>query len=225
LADRRTPRTRPETIVLVGLGRFGSALAEQLLELGNEVLGIDRSPQLVAAASGQLTYVVEGDATDPELLRQLGVAEVRHAVVAIGDDIQSSILATAALADLGIPDIWAKAVTGQHARILERVGATYVVFPERDMGRRVAHRVAGNVLEYFQVDEGFVLVEQQVPQRFIGRTLAQSGIRAETRLNVVSVQSAGGGFRDAGPDTVLHEGDVLLVAGTTDDVQRYLAKG
>jgi trk system potassium uptake protein TrkA len=165
-------------VVVIGLGRFGLALAEQLQSLGQEVLGIDSRADLVQAASGRLTYVVQCDATDPEVLRQLGIDTVDRAVVAIGDDMQSSILATAGLADIGVRSVLSKAVTEQHARILERVGATNVVFPERDMGRRVAHRLSGNVLEYFRVDEGFALVETPLPRRYVGSTLAEAAIRA-----------------------------------------------
>jgi trk system potassium uptake protein TrkA len=208
-------------VVVIGLGRFGLALAEGLQDQGHEVLGIDLTSQLVQAASRSLTYVVQGDATDPEVLRQLGVGDVRHGVVAIGDDIQSSILAAANLADLGLPEIWAKAVTVQHARILERVGATSVVFPERDMGRRVAHRVAGNVLEYFQVDEDFVLVETPVPARHAGRTLGEARIREADGVTVVAVRPPGGSFAHPAPDSVLEDGALLLVGGTTAQVQAF----
>jgi trk system potassium uptake protein TrkA len=218
LAERKL---RPATIVVVGLGRFGSAVAEQLQALGEEVLGIDSSPALVQAASGSLTYVVQADATDPEVLRQLGIHEAEHAVVAIGDDMQSSILATANLADIGVGQVWAKAVTEQHARILERVGATTVVFPERDMGRRVAHRLAGNVLEYFQVDDGFVLVETNLPSGFDGRTVADCRIRQDHGVSLVGLRPPGTTFTEAGPDTVLTTGSVVLVAGPTAAVEQF----
>ena len=208
-------------MVVIGLGRFGLALAEQLQALGQEVLGIESRPDLVQAAAGLVTYVVQGDATDPEVLRQLGIDSVDRAVVAIGDDMQSSILATAGLADIGVRSVLAKAVTEQHARILERVGATNVVFPERDMGRRVAHRLSGNVLEYFQVDEGFALVETPLPRRYVGSTLAHAAIREEHDVTVVCVKPADGGFTHATPERMLRAGDVVMVAGSTRDVERF----
>jgi len=208
-------------VVVVGLGRFGLAVAQQLQALGEEVLGMDTSAELVQAASGSLTYVVQADATEQAVLHQLGVPQVQQAVVAIGDDMQSSILATANLSDVGVPHVWAKAVTEQHARILERVGATKVVFPERDMGRRVAHRLAGNVLEYFEVDDGFVMVETQVPARDVGRRLAEARLREDHGVTVVGIQSPSGGFAEVTPDTVLGEGCVLLLAGPTDAVTRF----
>lgn len=211
-------------IVVVGLGRFGLALASELQELGHEVLGIDTDEQLVQSASGELTYVVKADATDAAALRQLGIAQVRHAVVAIGDAIQASILATATLSDLGVVDIWAKAQTEQHARILERVGADHVVFPERDMGQRVAHRVTGQMIEFIQIDESFALVETTVPVQLAGRTLLESGIRAQYGVNVVAVKADGAHFSHPLPETRLGARDLLLVAGAVRDVETFAAQ-
>lgn len=210
--------------MVIGLGRFGSALAEELVALGHEVLGIDADEGLVQAASGLMTYVVQADATDEAALRQLGVPDVEHAVVAIGDAVQASILATAALADLKIRDVWAKAQTEQHARILERVGATHVVFPERDMGRRVAHRVTGRVLEYIQIDDDFALVETSVPARFVGLTLLEADIRRQFGVTVVSIKPAGASFAHTTAETRLGERDLLLVAGQVGAVERFAAE-
>ena len=207
--------------MVIGLGRFGLALAQQLQALGQEVLGIDARAEQVQAASGLLTFVVQADATDPEVLLQLGVDSVNLAVVAIGDDMQSSILATASLTDIGVVQVWAKAVTEQHARILERVGATTVVFPERDMGRRVAHRLTDNVLEYFQIDDGFALVETHLPDRYVGATLAESRIREDAGVTVVCVKSGDGPFAQVAPDHVFSAGDLVLVAGPTAAVERF----
>lgn len=216
-------RIRPEMVVVIGLGRFGSAVANQLQDLGHEVMGIERDEALVQAASGELTYVVQADATDEAAMRQLGVADVRHVVVAIGDGVQASILATATLSDMGIPDIWAKALTEQHARILERVGAHHVVFPERDMGSRVAHRVTGKMLEYVQIDESFAIVETRVPRHLEGRTLLESGIRADHGVNVVAVKHLGSTFTHPSPQTVLEAGSLVLVAGDVVNVERFAA--
>ncbi len=211
--------------MVIGLGRFGSAVADQLAELGHEVMGIEADEHLVQAASGEMTYVVQADATDEAAMRQLGVPDVRHAVVAIGQGTQASILATATLSDLGVPDIWAKAQTAQHARILERVGAHHVVFPERDMGRRVAHRVTGAMLEYVQFDDSFALVETRVPAALVGRTLLDSGIRGDHGVNVVGVKQPGGSFTHPRPDSVLSPGCLLLVAGEVASVERFAALG
>lgn len=218
MAERRT---RPEIVVVIGLGRFGLAVAQQLQRLGHEVLAIEHDANLVQAAAGEFTHVVSADATDPEALRQLGVPEVGHVVVAIGDNVQASILATATLSDLGVPDIWAKALTLQHASILERVGAHHVVFPEGDMGERVAHRVTGRMLEYVQIDESFALVETRVPASLTGRTLLESGIRNDHRVNVVAIKQPGSTFTHPMPDTLLEPGSLLLVAGDPVNVERF----
>lgn len=208
-------------VVVIGLGRFGSALSTELLTLGHEVMGIDTEERLVQARASELTVSVQADATDEAAMRQLGVQEAHHAVIAIGDAVQASILATATMVDLGIADIWAKAQTEQHARILERVGADNVVFPERDMGQRVAHRVTGRMLEYIKIDADFALVETPVPAELVGRTLLESSIRSEYGVNVVGIKPADGGFSHPRPDTRLAAGDVVLVSGTQGAVERF----
>ena len=200
-------------IFVVGLGRFGSALAAELVELGFEVLGVDSDARRIQEYADLLTHVAEADSTDPAVLRQLGAGDFRTAVVGIGTDIEGSILTTAALADLGVPNIWAKAVTGAHGTILERVGADHVVFPEHDMGRRVAHLVTGRVIDWFQLDETFAMVETGAPAELFGRTLSDIGVRAKYGVTVVAVKPAGRSFTYATPETVLAEGDILVVAG------------
>lgn len=214
-------RNRRETILVVGLGRFGSAVALELESLGHEVLVIDASERSVQRYASQVTHAVQGDATDPEVLANLGVTNLSHAVVAIGDDIESSILATAAISDLGVPNVWAKAATESHASILERVGADHVVFPEGDMGRRIAHRVTGQIIDYIQVDEDFALVETGPPAAHLGETLQEAQLRAAYDVTVVSVKPSGGAFTYATPDTRLEEGSVLLVAGRNGAVERF----
>jgi trk system potassium uptake protein len=200
-------------VVVIGLGRFGAALAETLIELHYEVLGIDSDPRVVEAYSSSLTHLVEADSTDVHALRQLGVADFSTAVVAIGADIEASILTTANLADLGIASIWAKAITPSHGKILERVGAHHVVSPEREMGVRLAHAVTGRMIDFVQLDAGFALLESTAPAEFFGKTLAQTQVRKRYGLTVVCIKPRGGAFTYATPDTVVGEGDILVVAG------------
>ena len=122
-----TPRA--DSVVVIGLGRFGSAVAESLSHLGHDVLAIDEDAALVQSWGERLAHVVQADTCNAETLRQLGVADFQHAVVGIGTDIEASVLTTLALSELGVPDIWAKAINRNHGRILERTGAHYVVFP------------------------------------------------------------------------------------------------
>lgn len=208
-------------ILVVGLGRFGRALADTLIALGHEVLGVDRDARVVQRASAMLTHVVEADTTDADVLRQIGAADFSHAVVAIGTALEASILTTAALADLNIPDIWAKALTDDHARILERVGAHHVVFPEHEMGARVAHLVTGRMLDFIELDENFALVETRAPEEMVGRTLGEMGVRGRYGVTVVCIKHRGGSFTYATADTVVEKGDLLLVAGATAQAERF----
>lgn len=207
--------------IVIGLGRFGAALARTLNGLGHEVLGVDESGERVSELRDELTHVVEADSTDVRALLQLGANEFDRAVVAIGSDIEASILTVSALVDVGVPDIWAKATTASHARILERVGAHHVVFPEQQMGERVAHLVTGRMLDFLELDAGFALVETQAPASLLGRSLADIGVRARFGLTVVCVKPKGGAFTYATADTVLDDGDIVVVAGETDRAEAF----
>lgn len=209
-------------VAVVGLGRFGSAVAQVLVEQGREVLAIETDGRLVQVWAPLLTHVVEADATNPEALRQLGVAEFQQAVVAIGTGIEASVLCVAALADLGVPDIWAKALTKEHARILERMGASHVVFPEREMGVRVGHMVADGVLEYLEFDDGLAMVKVTPPGESVGRTLGQAALRSKYGVTVVAIKRPGEDFTYATADTVVHPDDVLVAAGRKDRIARFM---
>ena len=198
--------------LVIGLGRFGGGLATTLVGMGHEVLGVDTDPKIVQDFAGLLTHVVEVDSTSEAAMRQLSAGEFETAVVAIGTEIEASILTTSVLADLGVRRIVAKAVTEPHGRILERVGAHRVVFPERDMGIRVGHSLAGSILDYFELDPGFALVETRAPAELIGKTLAAAEVRKRYGITVVCIKPAGGSFTYATPETVVQEGDILVVA-------------
>ena len=212
-----------DSVLVIGLGRFGGALAETLVELGTEVLAVDFDADRVQEYSERLTHVRQADTTSATVLRQLGAAEFSVAVVAIGNDIESSILTTAALADLGVASIWAKAIRADHGRILERVGAHHVVYPERQMGIRTAHAVSGRVIDYFELDAGFVLAEVRPPRRLIGKTLTEADIRNRYGVTIVCVKPNGEGFTYATPETRMAEGDILVVAGDVERAEAFAA--
>ncbi len=215
------PAEAGEPVAVIGLGRFGGAVAAELTRLGFEVLGIDSDEGQIQYYAEKLTHVVQADSTNEEALRQLGVADFRYAVVAIGTDLEASILTTAAVGDFGVPNIWAKAVTKSHGRILERVGAHHVVFPEDDMGHRVAHLVGGRIIDWFQVDEDFAMGETVVPTELVGRSLGEAGIRGRYGVTVVCVKPQGQAFTYATPETVLEKGAVLVVAGATEKAEAF----
>lgn len=210
-----------DPVVVIGLGRFGTSLALELTRRGTEVLAIDNRPKVVQSLSGRITHIATADSTDMETLRQLGVPDFYRAVVAIGNDLEASILTASLLAELEIDDIWAKAVSKQHGQILRRIGAHHVVFPEHDMGERVAHLVSGRMLDYIQVEENFALVKTRPPKEYIGVPLGESNLRRKYGVTVVAVKSAGEEFTYATAGTELGYGDVVIVSGRTEEVERF----
>ncbi len=196
-------------------------MADTLMELGHEVLGVDRDADRVARYADRLTHTAEVDSSDIEALRQLGASDMTHAVVAIGTYLEASVLTVAALADLGVDDIWAKAITSQHKSILERVGAHHVVLPEVDMGRRVAHLITGHAIDYVKIDEDFVLIETRTPAIYAGYSLGDSGIRDRFDVTVVCVKPPGGSFTYATAETILQPDGLLLIAGTADAADSF----
>ncbi len=214
-----------DSVVVIGLGRFGGALALELEAQGTEVLGIDADEETVQSYNGRLTHVVRADSTKEEVLRQLSVHEFDRAVVGIGTDIEASILTTSILVSFEIKNIWAKAISRSHGRILERVGAHHVVFPEHDMGHRVAHLVGGRIIDWFQLDEDFAMVETVVPRELVGQSLGGAGIRSRYGVTVVCVKPPGESFTYATPETVLGEGMLLVVAGPSDQAESFAYLG
>jgi len=210
-----TDAPRGETVAVLGLGRFGGAVAAELVRLEFEVLGVDRSEAAVQSYAPRVTHVVQADITSTEALRQIGVEQMTHAIVAVGSDLEASILATAALDELGVESIWAKAVSKRHGRILERVGAQHVVYPEHDMGHQVAHMIGGRIMDWFQLDEHFAIVETAVPAELIGKSLGAAKVRERHQVTIVCVKPPGGSFTYATPDTVPVKGSLLVVAGET----------
>jgi len=207
--------------IVIGLGRFGSALATTLIDMGHEVLGIDADGERVQELSGVLTHVAQADTTSPKALKQLGVADAVTVAVCIGADVEASVLTTAALSDLEIPNIWAKAFTEPHGRILSRVGAHHVVFPEAEMGTRVAHLLTGEVIEYLSLDGDFVLIETVTPPWLVGQQLGETNLRRDFKVTVVCVKPESGVFTYAERDTVLGANDLVVVAGHRADIDRF----
>ncbi|MFL1380694.1 potassium channel family protein [Nocardiopsis protaetiae] len=208
-------------VLVIGLGRFGSSLALELVSRGWEVLGVDSSPRIVQTFADALTHTVIADTTDEEALRQIGAPEFDRAVVAIGSHLEESILTTSLLVDMGVSTIWAKATSRRHGRILEQVGAHHVVLPEHDMGERVAHLLSGRMLDYVELEEGFSLGKTKAPKELIGKPLRETRVRQKYGITVVSVKRINSPFTYATEETVLQKGDVIVVAGRTDDVERF----
>ncbi len=213
-----------DSVVVIGMGRFGKSVATSLAQLGHEVLGIDESAELVQEMSGALTHVVQANSTSVETLRQLNVASFAHAVVAIGSDLEASILTVLALSELGVPDIWAKAVNERHGRILERTGAHHVVQPEARMGERVAHLVSSKLMEYMEFDDDFAIAQAHAPQDAVDKTLADSDLRQRYNVTVVGLKRAGEDFTYGRPETMVRQGDIVIIAGKIRDVEAFAGK-
>ncbi len=208
-------------VVVIGLGRFGSALALELMEQDVEVLGIDGRDKIVQELAGQLTHVVVADSTDEMALRQLSVHEFERVVIAIGNDVEASILTASLVLQMGVPTIWAKAMSAAHARILTQLGVHHVVRPEHDMGQRVAHLVGGRMMDYIEFDEDFAMTKASPPSMVIGRKLRQTPIRTHHGVTVVAVKHRGHEFTYATPDTVLQKDDIIIVSGTLRNIERF----
>jgi trk system potassium uptake protein TrkA len=210
-------------VVVIGLGRFGTAVARRLLEQGTEVLGIESDPAVVQSLSSELPHVVHADSTDLNALRQLGVLDFSHAVVSIGSNLEASILTILNLSQMGVKDIWAKANDTQHGRIAERVGAHHVVYPEAEMGERVAHLVTGKMIDFIEFDDGFAIAKTRSPRETHGKTLAQSDVRKKYGITVVGIKRRHQDFIYAKAETEIKAGDHLIVAGETRLVDRFAA--
>lgn len=214
---------RGDSVVVIGLGRFGGAVATSLAHLGHEVLGIDENAEIVQRWADTLTHVVQADTTSNDVLRQLGVAEFKRAVVGIGSDIEASVLTVLALEELGVEDIWAKATSLKHGRILERTGAHHVVYPEAAMGERVAHLVTGKMIDFIEFDDGFAIVKTTAPQESWAKTLSESALRSKYGVTVVGIKRARADFTYAKADTIVEPGDILIVSGPTGHVEKFAA--
>lgn len=212
-----------EPVLVIGLGRFGSSVALTLEKMGHEVLAADCDPRLVKEYASRLTQVVETDCTEHNCLDRLGARGFETAVVAIGDDIEASLLVVLALVDLGVPNIWAKATNEGHAKILQRTGAHHVVFPEQRMGEQVAHMVNERLLDFISFGDEFAIARLKAPEPIIGLPLMTSECRGKYGVTVVGVKREGEDFIHAVPDTLIMPGDELVVSGLISKLEAFAA--
>lgn len=213
--------------VVVGIGRFGKAVAERLYELGHEVLAIDTDEEAIQKISDTVTHAVTADAADESVLKSLGVRNFDVGVVSISSDIQSSIIITLMLKELGVGYVVAKAKDELHAKVLLKIGADRVVFPERDMGERVAHNlIATNILEYIELSPEHSIIEFAVLQSWIGKNLRDINLRAKFGVTVVAIRNINDDRINISPkaDNEIKEGDVLIVIGDNDDLKKLEKK-
>nr|MDT0662494.1 TrkA family potassium uptake protein [Micromonospora sp. DSM 115978] len=213
--------TADENVAVIGLGRFGGQVAESLLRLGHEVLGIDQDPAIVQSWADRLTHVVQTDSTDNDSLQQLGLADFGRAVVGIGTDLEASVLTVLTLTEIGVREIWAKAISVKHGKILASVGADHVIYPEAAMGDRVAHLITTKMLDFTELDEGFAIAKTCAPAEFTGHTIEQAAMAHRHGVTVIGMKSPDGEFVRPELDTVIPADATLIVAGRTDRVQQF----
>lgn len=207
--------------VVIGLGRFGTSVAKTLYSLGNDVLAIDVDEETVQNISDSVTHSVQADATDENTLRSLGIRNFDVAVVTIGSDLQSSVMVTLLLKELGVDYIIAKANSEIHAKVLYKIGADRVVLPERDMGVRVAHNlVSSNILDYIELSPDYSIAEIANPRAWEGKTLQELNLRANYGINIVAVKKDNEINVSPMADDKLEAGDVIVAIGCAEELSR-----
>lgn len=207
--------------VIIGCGRFGTSVAQKLTELGSEVMVVDRNEETIQNISDEVTYAVQADATDENALKSLGIRNFDVAVITIGQDIQSSILVTLMVKELGVKHIVAKAQNSLHAKVLYRIGADRVVFPEREMGMRIAKNlVSDNILDYIELAPDYSIVEVIALDEWVGKSLKELNIRARYGINVMAIKNGLDINIAVDADETINEGDILVVIGHNDDLNK-----
>jgi trk system potassium uptake protein len=212
-----------DSVVVIGLGRFGTAVAQSLVRLGHDVMGIDNREELVQVWGDRLTHAVQADSTNESVMLQLGVADFSHAIVAIGSDLAASLMTLMVLTELGIKDIWIKAMSPEHGQIAQRIGAHHVIYPEADMGARVAHLITGRMMDFIEFEDGFAIAKICAPEQTHHLTLADAHVRSRFGVTVVGVKRANEDFQHALPDTRILPADLLIVSGPTKKIELFAA--
>ncbi|MBQ3484957.1 MAG: TrkA family potassium uptake protein [Clostridia bacterium] len=213
-------KNRKKQIIVLGLGRFGASVAVHLSQMGHEVLAVDADEELVNTLAPHVTQAIQADATDEAALAEMDIASFDAAVVAIGTNSRDSILVTVLCKEAGVPLVIAKAVDELHAKVLRKVGADRVVFPEQDMGQRVARSLdAPNILDLAELSGDYRIAELLTPDKWCGRTLLEINVRRDYGLSVMGVKRGESFLPAPGADMCLQPGDVLLVLGRSKDIE------
>ena len=211
--------------VVIGLGRFGGSIVKELVRLGADVLAIDSNQERVDQFAKIATQAVIADTTDEAAIKSLGIRNFEHVIIAIGENIQNSILTTLILKDLGVKQITVKAQNDYHARVLEKIGADFVVHPERDMGIRIANNMmSSNVLDYLELSDEHSIMEIKANDRIAGYSLIDLDIRAKYGINIVGIKRGENIIISPAADEKILLGDILLVIGADVDINRFVKK-
>ncbi|MCZ0703961.1 trk system potassium uptake protein TrkA [Natronobacillus azotifigens] len=209
---------------VIGLGRFGGSVCRELSEEGMEVLAIDTQESKVNKFRNIASHAVIADATDENVLKELGIRNIDHVIVAIGENIQASILTTLMLKELGINKITVKAQNDYHEKVLNKIGADQVIHPERDMGKKIAHSIiSNNILDHLELSDDHSIVEIKASSKLIGKTLVELDIRANYGCNVVAIKPKHSKDINVSPmaSEMIREDDVLILIGADKDISRF----
>jgi trk system potassium uptake protein TrkA len=213
---------KKKEFAVIGLGRFGGSVCRTLSEQGMEVLAIDINEDRVNEYASIASHAVVADSTDEAVLKSLGIRNFDHVIVAIGDNIQASILTTLILKELGVEKITVKATNDYHEKVLKKIGADQIVHPERDMGERIAHNIiSNNVLDYLELSDRHSIVEIVANDRLHGHSLLELDIRAKYGINIVAIKRDNDIIVSPLASEIIHKGDILIVIGADVDIDRF----
>ncbi|QNU37926.1 TrkA family potassium uptake protein [Geobacillus sp. 44B] len=216
---------KKKQFAVIGLGRFGGSICRTLSEQGMEVLAIDIDEDRVNEFASIVSHAVVGDSTDENVLKSLGIRNFDHVIVAIGDNIQASILTTLILKELGVQHITVKATNDYHEKVLKKIGADQIVHPERDMGERIAYNlISNNVLDYLELSDKHSIVEIVASERLDGHSLLELDIRARYGINIVAIRRGTNVIVSPLASEIIRKGDVLVVIGADEDIDRFEEK-
>ena len=212
-----------KSFVIIGLGRFGTAIASELSALGHEVLAVDVDEERVQQVADHVTHAVTGDGRNIEVLRALGVRNFDCVVVAMGSDVGNSALITLNLKELGVKEVICKAQSHVHSRVLEKIGADRVVFPEYEMGAKLAQGLSSShVLNFIELSEDYGILELSAPQSWQGKSLRELDVRNRHHVNVIAIRKNGELNVAPSPDLPLESGDQVVARGRYEDLNLLL---
>ena len=209
-----------KSYAVLGLGSFGKSVARSFMELGIEVLAVDRNKIIVNEIASEVTYAVQMDVTNEDALKSIGIEKMDGVIVAIGENLEASVMATLLVKELGVPYVVAKAETDMQKKILEKIGADKVVFPEIEMGIRLAKNIVGNFLDVFDLSSKDSMVELKVKEEWVGKSIRELDFRNRYHLNIVAFRREGKLDSFPDPDDVLQKDDIIITVGKNEDLNR-----
>ncbi|WP_223700874.1 potassium channel family protein [Sutcliffiella deserti] len=207
---------------VIGLGRFGGSIVEEFSTLGVEVLAIDKDADNIDKISQFATHAVQGNATDEGLLNSLGLRNFDHAIVSMGDDIESSILCSLLLKEMGLKQVWVKATNKYHQKVLEKIGVDRIIQPERDMAKRIAHHVISDkIIDYIELSDNHSIAELYASKKVANKDLMELDIRARFGCTLIGIQRNGDIILSPAADEIIQEGDLMIILGRNEDIHRF----